>query len=175
MTTRRGLVIQPDGSSEIKLIHSYLDIREAVGGDFDWASPGPVNYYCYEYALFERPVNPVATILYRGTHDTTDPMCGAVLVTGPVRDEDDTDVPEEIVVQVREIRERLGQDHIDAQAVPLTAAEQTAFQMQMIAAQGQATEALQQGRGVDFGGIYMGAEPTDPAPLDGNRRQGKRR
>ena len=97
----KGLLIHHNGSHEFRTITSHLDIRDAVGGDFDWAPPGSVNFYCYEYALFERPLNPVATQLYHQVHPhIREPLNGPVLVLGPVKGENETDVPAAVVAQV---------------------------------------------------------------------------
>ncbi len=163
----KGLLINLDGSTEFREITSYLDIREAVGGDFDWTAPTLVTYYVYKYSLFEMPINPVATVLYGYTHpEAKDPLAGPVLVVGPPVNEDDTDIPQNIVDLVEGIREKMGQDEINRLAVPLTPKAQMDLQMQMIAEQGQS---------VDFGGILLSrdvAEQFEPSSdiIDGQHR-----
>ena len=170
----RGLLIHPNGEFEFRGIRDYHDMNDAVGSDnMDWTAPGPVTYYCYGYALYERPLNPVATILYRGTHDTTDPLAGPVLVLGPPKDENDTDVPNWFVEQAAEVRDRLGQEEIDRMAVPLSDADQEMFRASIAKAQKQASEQLKRGGRVDFGGIILGREPAEPPPevVEGQHRK----
>lgn len=183
----RGLLIQPNGDYEFREIKDYTDIRAAVGGDFDWTSPGPLTYYCYEYALYERPRNPCATALYADTHPSTkDVLCGPVLAMGPPVNEDDTDVPEEYVELFLKIRQDWGPEAITEMATPLTPEEQTFIQMQVIAAQNKADKAFREGKAVDFGGLKIDTEGEvlDVATtnllshlfgeqIDGNRRQGR--
>ncbi len=182
----QGMIIDVDGSTKMRTIEGAPDIREAVGGDFDWTSPGVLNYYCYEYALYERPFNVIATKLYQETHHTTDVLCGPVLVTGPVVNEDDTDTPREWINKARQLRQDIGQDEIDRQAVPLPAEEQLRIMTQAQIAQDTATAALERGQGVDFGGVAITPrEQGEPVILgdvlsqlfgekiDGNRRQGE--
>jgi hypothetical protein len=155
----KGLVIQPDGSYEFREIRDHHDMNDAVGSeDMDWTAPGPVTYYCYGQALFESPLNPLASILYRQTHDTTDPLGGPVLVVGPPENENDTDVPDWFVERFLWAKETTSQEEIDALAVPLSPEEQYEFQMKMVAAQGQMRKALAEGRAVDMGGIMVGPE-----------------
>jgi hypothetical protein len=165
----KGLLIHVDGSTECRQIDSYHDIKAAVGGNFDWSAPGPVTFYCYEYALFERPVNIVATGLYKHTHQTTDPMCGDVLVVGPVVDENDSDVPQWFVEAVAELTANLGPEAIAEAAKPLSSKEQLDFHVKTLLAGQQAEEAFKQGRGVDFGGVVIG--PPTPPPLQGTDGQ----
>lgn len=169
----RGLLIQVNGDHEFREITGYADIREAVGGNFDWTAPGIANYYCYEYALYERPVNAVATALYWATHGEQAPLSGPVLVLGPVDGEDETDVPEEIVQSAQKIRDELAADGTldDPKLLPQPA--QDKIRIQMMDAQLEASQALIQGQGVDFGGIQIGPASDDGlAPDDGNRRMG---
>lgn len=187
----RGLLIQPNGDHDFREIGDYTDIQAAVGGNFDFAGPGPVTYYCYEYALFERQVNPVASQLYMDTHHTEDLLAGPVLVMGPPVDDDDTDVPETFVAQAQGLIDNVGADEIARLAQPLTPAAQLAIHTKMAAAHNKATAALKQGKSVDFGGIMLGPPAAkfdhDPTTeevnnlfntlfgeqVDGNRRKGR--
>jgi hypothetical protein len=157
---RRGLLIQPTGELEFRDIDGLDDMHAAVGSDnLDWAAPGPLNYICYGYALYERPYNPVATALYRGTHpDYPDPLCGPVLVLGPAENENETDIPEEFIRLAYEIRHELGPQEITRQAVLLSDEEQMMIMARMREAQETAKAALSQGQAVDFGGIMLGPE-----------------
>jgi hypothetical protein len=157
---RRGLLIQPTGELEFRDIDGLDDMHAAIGSDnLDWAAPGPLNYICYGYALYERPYNPVATGLYRGTHpDYPDPLCGPVLVLGPAENENETDISEEFIRLAYEIRHELGPQEIARLAVPLSDQERMMVAARMREAQERAKAALSQGRAVDFGGIMVGPE-----------------
>lgn len=118
--TAKGLLIGVDGGTEFWPIDSYIDIRKAVGGDFDWTSQSDIIMYCYEYALYELPVNPVATALYKAHNRTVHPLAGLVLVVGPADVQgDETDVPDAVVAEVKSIREELGKERIRRLAVRL--------------------------------------------------------
>lgn len=194
MTTRTALLIQPNGDLDVREIDGLEDIYAAIGNeDLDWASPGPLNYICYGQALYELAYNPVATGLYRGTHpEVRDPLCGPILVFGPVKDEDETDVPEEVIRLAVEMRDEIGRDKIAELAVPLTDEQKHQIEMRMMASMDQADAALREGRPVDFGGIQIGRPGiADNGPvnleeidglfsalfgeqIDGNRRQGRK-
>lgn len=175
----RGLLIQPDGSHEFREINDHTDIVDAVG-PFDWTDPGPVTYYCYEYALYERPRNPCATALYTDTHPHVDGvLAGPVLVMGPPVNDDDTDVPQEYVELFERIRDDWGPEEINRMATPLSNEDQFKIHMQSLAATDQATAALQEGRAVDFGGIRIGVDNPAPGvivtgPVDGQHRTERR-
>lgn len=163
----KALLIQPDGSHEFREINDYTDIHKAVGGSFDMTAPGPVLYSVYEWSLYERPVNPLATAMYRATHLTEDKLCGPVLVEGPASPQGDgTDVPESFMRTFLRLKKAMAQEEIDAQAVPLSAEEREEIQRQTIVAQAKATEALNKGMAVDFGGIMLGRGSIDAGALD---------
>jgi hypothetical protein len=154
-----GLLIQPNGSYEFRDIRGLDDMHDAIGAtDMDWSAPGEVVYYCYGQALYERPRNPIATAMYRVTHDTEDPLCGPVLVLGAPTEQRDTDVPDWFVQAFLKAKEHMSQALIDKGAVPLTEKEQWEFQMKTVAAQGQMREALKAGKAVDLGGLMIGPE-----------------
>lgn len=157
--SRRGLLVHPDGTTEFRDITGHLDIQDAVGStNIDWAAPGPVNYMCYGYALYERDFNAVATALYHETHDTTDPLCGSVLMLGPVVEENETDIPDKYVRRVKEIIAEFGPEALKDLAAPLSEDEHMRMIGKMTHAQDQASAALAEGKMVDFGGIQIGRD-----------------
>jgi hypothetical protein len=162
---RKGLVIQPNGDWEMRDIFGMEEIQAAVGSDdVDWSEPGAVTYYCFGHALYESPRNPIATAMYKVTHNTEDPLCGPVLVMGGPKDQSDTDVPDWFVTNFLKAKKTIPQDLIDKGAVPLSTDERHRFQMQTVAAMDQAKAALQEGRGVDFGGLRIGPEGSMQVP-----------
>jgi hypothetical protein len=155
----RGLLIQPNGDYEIRDIDGLDDMHAAVGSDnLDWAAPGPLNYICYGYALYERDFNAVATALYHQTHDTEDPLCGPVLVMGPAVNENETDIPDVYVRRVKEIIAEFGPEQLAQLAAPLSQEEHMAMLAKMGRAQELAKAALAEGKAVDFGGLMIGPE-----------------
>jgi hypothetical protein len=159
ITGKRGLVIQPHGDYEFVDITGLADMNAAVGStDMDWSAPGPVTYYCYGQALFESPINPLATIMYHRTHDTQDPLAGPVLVLGGPENENDTDVPDWFISDFLKAKKDIPQTTVDELAVPMTPQKQLELQMQMIANQGKVRQAVEQGKAVDLGGIMLGPE-----------------
>jgi len=154
----KRLIIHPNGTHEVRDT-VFSDIYTAVGSDnIDWSAPGPVTYYCYGYANYERPRNPVATALYQMTHNTTDPLCGTVVVEGPPEDDEATDVPKWFIESFLTTRDTMGQEEIDRLAVPLAGIEQDEIRRKMEESKDKAWQAWQEGRAVDFGGILMGPE-----------------
>jgi hypothetical protein len=155
----KGLLIQPNGAYEIRDIAGHLDIQAAVESeDVDWSAPGAVTYYCFGHALYGKPRNPLATMLYHETHPTHNPLCGPVLVMGPAKDQEHTDVPQWFVDRFQEFLVGMPQHIIDGLAVPLSQAEQDRFQMEMIANMAKVRQELEAGRAVDVGGLMIGPE-----------------
>jgi hypothetical protein len=116
----KGVLIKPDGSHEEWFIDGYEDIKEAVGGDFDWTSQSDIICYCYEWALHQHPVNPVATAIYWAHNGIRSELAGPVLISGAADIEgNETDVPEKVLAEIEDARARLGQDEINRLAVKM--------------------------------------------------------
>jgi hypothetical protein len=156
------LLIAPNGAHEFVDIDSAEDISRVVGGNFDWSAPSALMFYCYEYALYERAINPVATELYHlvDSHAKArgDLLAGDVLVSGPPVDGDETDIPDEYVRAFHKLRQRMGREAIDLLAVPLppeTVARMKAAEDQRWA---HIRDALASGNTVDVGGLIIGRQ-----------------
>lgn len=162
------LLIHPDGTHEFVDIASADDINAAVGGDFDWSAPSALMFYCYQFALYERAINPVATELYHQVdHDAMqrgDRLAGDVLVSGPPVDDEETDIPDVYVRLFHKLRHRMGQLQIDRLAVPLSADEVTRMKATEDQRWALIREALAAGKAVDVGGLIIGRAPEDPTP-----------
>jgi hypothetical protein len=173
----KGLLIQPNGDYETRDINGLHDMHTAIGSDnLDWTSPGALTYICYGYALYEKAYNPLATALYRNSHPgVEDPLCGPVLVLGPVEGENETDIPEGLVELLDKTKKDFGPVELERLAVPLSDEDQMRTLARMSYAQAQAEQALKEGRAVDFGGIQIGRQaPVGDfeVPWEGSRRTG---
>jgi hypothetical protein len=172
----KGLLIQPNGDLEVRDINGLDDMYAAIGDEnLDWASPGPLTYICYGYALYERNFNAVATALYHETHDTDDPLCGPVLVLGPPVNENESNIPDKYVRRVRQIVAEFGPEGLIETNAPLSSQQQMGIMASMARAHNQAERALKEGRAVDFGGIQIGRVTPDgdrEVPWEGSRRTG---
>lgn len=172
----RGLLIQPNGDYEFRDINGHLDMQEAIGSDnLDWTEPGELTYLCYGYALYERNFNAVATALYHETSDTDNPLCGPVLVLGPVVNENETDIPDKYVRRVKQLVAEFGPEGLARTDAPLSSQQQMQIMTQMAKAQNQAEQALRAGQTVDFGGVQVGRQAPGgdhEVPWEGSRRTG---
>ena len=146
---------------------THLDIKSAVGGDFDWGEPTTVMFYCYQWANYEQAFNPVATDLYHRTNPSAQrlghPMHGDVLVMGPPRDGDDTNVPAWFINLYFRTKKRLGPEEIARLAVVPTqdeVARRKAEQDQLWAG---VRDKLASGGAVDVGGLIIGRLPEEDA------------
>lgn len=138
--TAKGLLIQSNGDHEyrdISLGTGADDIRNAVGGNFDWTDTTSCSMYCYEYALYEQPVNPLASLIYwedarrngrkpmrMRSGKASMPLSGSVLVMGPPDgDGYETEVPQWAIDIFSRGKEKFPQEIIDAGAIVLDPAE----------------------------------------------------
>jgi hypothetical protein len=159
------LLISPNGAHEFVDISSAADIAAAVGGDFDWSAPSALMFYCYQFALYERAINPVATELYhqvdQAARERGDRLAGDVLVSGPPVEGDETDIPDAYVRLFRKLRQRMGRLQIDRLAVPLSADEVTRMKATEDQRWAQIRDALAAGNAVDVGGLIIGREAPE--------------
>lgn len=153
--TAKGLLINVDGSTREHPVDTWQDIAGAVGGNFDWTSQTDILFYCYEYALYEQKVNPVATALYHAHNASRDPLAGAVLVVGKADMEgNETDVPDGVIAEVERLKVEL-QPSMERLAQPLSDAQKKVFEQRNEQALQQMRQAFTQGHGVDMGGIVI--------------------
>jgi hypothetical protein len=154
------LLIAPNGAHEFRDIASADDIKAAVGGDFDWSAPSALMFYCYQYALYERAINPVATELYHFADANAkargDLLAGDVLVSGPPVDDDETDIPEQYVQVFYKIRRTMGRALIDELAVPLPPERVTQMKAEEDQRWALIRDKLAEGNAVDVGGLIIG-------------------
>jgi len=144
---RKGLLIQPDGHLKTIEVTSFIDIKQAVGGDFDWTSQSDIICYCYEWALYEMPVNPVASAIYRSHNDAFYPLAGPVLVMGRAdMAGDETDCPPAVVAEAEQIKARLGPERIAYLAVELDEEQKNALRSQNAKAMDDLAEWLEERR-----------------------------
>jgi hypothetical protein len=109
--TAKGLLIKVDGSTELMSVRDSMDIRTLVGGEFDWTGQSDIICYCYEWALFDLTINPVATAIYWAHNGVRTELAGPVLIMGAADMlGDETDVPQRVIEEAGALKERLGGD-----------------------------------------------------------------
>lgn len=124
---KKGLLIRTDGTYEYRDITGYQDIIAAVGGDFDWTAQSDIICYCYEWALYERPQNPVATAIFWAHNGPSTPLAGPVLIMGKAgADGDETDVPPSVEVEAERSVKEFG-ENLPLLAVELTEEQKDGF------------------------------------------------
>jgi hypothetical protein len=116
--TALGLLVKVDGSTEMMTVRNSLDIRTLVGGEFDWTSMSDIICYCYEWALYDQVINPVATSIYWAHNGVRTELAGTVLIMGAADAAgDETNVPPRVVEEAAQIKAQLGEEFIAKLAV----------------------------------------------------------
>jgi hypothetical protein len=98
MTTIQALLIKPGEKPEVidyELGTSLTQIRDLLGDELDVGNGTNGIYFTREWAIHEDPLNEVATALWWKLHPRVrTPLHGPIVLTGPARDDNETDVAE---------------------------------------------------------------------------------